>query len=81
MVLNAARSREERWHENYDALKAYVAEHHQMPDKKKAEHRNLLNWWKYNKKCVKQDKLDAEKLKLLQELSDMRTVKAMKFLP
>lgn len=80
MVQKKVYSREERWHENYEALKAYVTEHHQMPDKKKLEHRNLLNWWKYNKKCVKNDKLDTDKVKLLQKLSDMRKVKVIRFL-
>lgn len=71
--------REQKWKENYDALKAYVDEHHQLPDKKKVDNRNLLNWWKYNKKCVKNNKLSPEQLRLLQELSDMRTLKVIKF--
>lgn len=71
--------RERKWKENYGALKAYVEVHKQFPDKKKTEHRSLLNWWKYNKKCVKNNKLTPEQVRLLQELSDMRTVKAMTF--
>ena len=47
------KSRVEAWQDNYDALCAYVKEHHQFPDKKKEESRGLLNWWKYNKKRMK----------------------------
>lgn len=38
---------EKKWAENYELLKEYIAEHRQLPDKKKVEHRSLLNWWKY----------------------------------
>ena len=60
--------------ERYELLKAYVAEHHQMPDKKKVENRGLLNWWKYNKKRVRQGLLDLDKVNMLMELSRMRDV-------
>lgn len=60
------------WLSNYNALKEYIAEHRHLPDKKKVENRGLLNWWKYNKKRIKNGKLDAEHIALLQELSDMR---------
>ena len=62
-----------RWQQNYDLLKAYIAEHHQLPDKKKVENRGLLNWWKYNKKLIKQDRLPHEQLLMLQQLNEMRT--------
>lgn len=35
---------EKKWAENYELLKEYIAEHRQLPDKKKVEHRSLLNW-------------------------------------
>lgn len=65
-------SQEQRWMDNYEALKAYVEEYHHLPDKKKVENRGLLNWWKYNRKCLKQGKLNERRLALLQALSDMR---------
>ena len=49
-----AMDREDTWNKKYQALKAYVEEHKQFPDKKKVENRALLNWWKYNKKRMKQ---------------------------
>lgn len=35
---------EKKWAENCELLKEYIAEHRQLPDKKKVEHRSLLNW-------------------------------------
>ena len=65
---------EERWMEHYSLLKKYVSEHGHLPDKKKVENRGLLNWWKYNMKVLKQDKLDEEKKRLLQELGNSRDI-------
>lgn len=64
--------KEQRWRENYNALKDYISVHRHLPDKKKVENRGLLNWWKYNKKCIKKGTLTPEKVTLLQILSDMR---------
>ena len=69
-----AMDREETWNKKYQALKAYVEEHKQFPDKKKVENRALLNWWKYNKKRMKQGAMTEYKQALLLELSNMRTV-------
>lgn len=70
--MEAIKITEVHWHEKYNLLKEYIAEHHHLPDKKKNEKRSLLNWWKYNKRCAKNGKLTPERKKLLQELSDMR---------
>lgn len=67
-----ATKNEQKWQENYAQLKRYIEEHRHLPDKKKVEFRALLNWWKYNKKLIKQGKLDKDRMMLLQELSDMR---------
>ena len=64
--------RDNKWQENYCQLRQYIEIHRQLPDKKKVENRRLLNWWKYNKKCIKQGRLNDEKIRLLQKLSDMR---------
>ena len=52
---------EQKWQANFNKLKAYIEEHGQLPDKKKEPDRNLLNWWKYNKRLIKQGKMDAER--------------------
>lgn len=64
---------EERWQQKYLLLKHYIEANGHLPDKKKVENRGLLNWWKYNKKCVKQGLLDENRVRLLKQLSDMRT--------
>ena len=69
---------ETKWLAKYLQLKDYVEQHHQLPDKKKVENRGLLNWWKYNKKLAKLDKLSEEKLRMLQDLSDSRIIKSDK---
>mgnify|MGYP002728235810 FL=1 len=69
-----AMDREETWNKKYQALKAYVEEYKQFPDKKRGENRALLNWWKYNKKRMKQGAMTEDKQALLLELSNMRTV-------
>ena len=33
---------DEKWLANYEALKAYIDEHHHLPDKHKVENRGLL---------------------------------------
>lgn len=38
---------DEKWLTNYEALKAYIDEHHHLPDKHKVENRGLLNFSKY----------------------------------
>lgn len=69
-----ATKNEQKWQENYVQLKRYIEERRHLPDKKKVEYRGLLNWWKYNKKLIKQGKLDKDRMMLLQELSDMRAL-------
>lgn len=64
--------KEQRWLDNYILLKEYIMEYRHLPNKKKVENRGLLNWWKYNQKLVKQGKIGEEKIKLLNELSEMR---------
>lgn len=63
---------EQKWQDNYNKLKAYIEEHGQLPDKKKVPFRNLLNWWKYNKRLIKQGQMDPERYEKLMTLSRMR---------
>ena len=60
-----------RWQQNYDLLKAYIAEHHQLPDKKKVENRGLLNWWKYNKKLLNAGELKPDRVELFNQLLEL----------
>ena len=52
---------EAKWQTNYEQLKAFIEENGHLPNKKKIENRKLLNWWKYNQKLVRQEKLSEEK--------------------
>ena len=72
-----SKTNEQRWQENYDQLKAYVLEHHQLPNKKKAENRGLLNWWKYNQRLIRQGKLSPKRTERLRQLSDLRHVREL----
>ena len=68
--------RDDNWQHNYDLLHEYVAQHGQLPDKKKVENRGLLNWWKYNRRQLKAGTLDAGRAELLEQLSAMRRITA-----
>ena len=63
----------ESWQQNYELLKAYIEEHHHLPDKKKVENRGLLSWAKYQRKRIKAGALDEEKVRLFMELMDSRS--------
>lgn len=58
--------------DNYALLKAFIQEKHHLPNKKRVENRGLLNWWRYNRKLIRQGKLDEERVRLLEQLSQMR---------
>lgn len=64
---------EESWQQNFELLKAYIDEHHHLPDKKKVENRGLLSWAKYQRKRIKIGALDEEKKRLFEELMDSRS--------
>lgn len=61
-------TRDKVWNRNFRKLKAYIDEHHHLPDKKKVEHRGLLNWVKYNRKKIKAGTLPPEKERLFCDL-------------
>ena len=64
---------EESWNQDFESLKAYIEEHHHLPDKKKVENRGLLSWAKYQRKRIKAGALDEEKTRLFLELMDSRS--------
>lgn len=70
---------ESKWLAHYNELLSYVEEHHQLPDKKKPDKRNLLNWWKYNRKCIKAGKLNADRLEKLRKTNEMRYERITEF--
>ena len=68
-----------KWHEKYIRLRSYLSVHHQLPDKRKEENRELFNWWKYNSKQLRQGKLTSQKEQLLSKLNSMRADKKIEF--
>lgn len=58
---------------NYEALKAYIDEHHHLPDKHKETDLNKLSWWKYQMKKKKAGTLTEEQVDMLQKLADSRS--------
>lgn len=70
---------ESKWLAHYNELLSYVEEHHQLPDKKKPDKRNLLNWWEYNRKCIKAGKLNADRLEKLRKINEMRYERITEF--
>lgn len=64
---------EDNWYNNYDALKAYIAEHGHLPDKHKIESRSLLSWAKYQRKRIKAGLMNDDQQKLFESLLDSRS--------
>ena len=61
------------WLQNYESLKAYIAEHGHLPDKHVMENRALLSWAKYQRKKIKEGTLDNEKQELFESLLATRS--------
>lgn len=68
-----ATKNEEIWLTNYEALKAYIDEHHHLPDKHKIENRSLLNFSKYTRKKIKEGALNEDKRLMFEELLATRS--------
>ena len=59
------------WHQNFEALKAYIQERGHLPDKHVVENRALLSWAKYQRNKIKEGTLDAEKRELFESYSPL----------
>ena len=68
-----AQKNEDKWMTNYEALKAYIAEHGHLPDKHKIESRALLSWAKYQKRKIKEGTLEDEKRIMFETLLATRS--------
>ncbi len=64
--------RERMWREKFAKIEAYINEHHHLPSKKKKDHMDLVNWWKYNVRLAKRGKLSEARLQKLRALSESR---------
>lgn len=70
-LIDMASKNDEKWLLNYDALKAYIEEHHHLPDKHKIENRGLLS--KYQMKKKKAGTLTEAQERMLKRLADSRS--------
>ena len=61
------------WHQNFEALKAYILQRGHLPDKHVVENRALLSWAKYQRKKIKEGTLDEEKRALFEALLACRS--------
>lgn len=66
-----ASKNDSNWYQNYEALKAHVAETGHFCDK----HSRLNNWARYQRKCIKTGTLEDWKRELFEELAASRSTK------
>lgn len=65
---------EERWYQNFECLKAYIAEHGHLPSKSpELGVKWMLNWAKYQRRKIKDGTLDDEKKVMFEELMAARS--------
>ncbi|MBQ0016864.1 MAG: helicase associated domain-containing protein [Bacteroidales bacterium] len=66
--------REKKWMANFEALKAYIEEHHHLPAKSSGRNaKYLLNWVKYQRKRMKSGLMSEAQQRLLMALLDSRS--------
>lgn len=64
----------ENWVANYEALKAYIEEHHHLPAKDSGMNaKYLLNWVKYQRKRMKAGLISNEQKVMLEALLQSRS--------
>lgn len=64
---------DEKWLANYEALKAYIDEHHHLPPKNAPlGAKDLLNFAKYVRKTIKEGTCDEWKREMFEEIAGMR---------
>lgn len=65
---------DENWRVNYEALKAYIDEHHHLPPKNAPlGAKYLLNWCKYVRKTIKEGTCDDWKREMFERLMEERS--------
>ena len=59
---------EEAWNINYQKVYAFVERNHRALSRHRIEEHTLLNWLKYNRKCLNKDKMQPQRKKKFVEL-------------
>ena len=65
-------NRNQKWLANYEALKAYIAEHHHLPSKSATDGKWMLNFAKYVRKTIKEGKCEDWKREMFESLLSER---------
>ena len=68
-----ATKNDSNWYQNYEVLKAYILQRGHLPDKHVVENRALLLLAKYQRKKIKEGKLDDEKREMFESLLATRS--------
>lgn len=61
-------TQDELWEQNYLTFLDFITTQKRRPSKHRLEEHQMLNWLKYQKKCLTQGKLKPERAKILEEL-------------
>lgn len=64
-------TQDERWEKNYQQIIAYVNTFKRWPSKHRIEDHRMLNWLKYNRKLVAENRLEPERKKRFEALLSM----------
>ena len=66
-------TQDERWNKHYQEIVAFITEHKRRPSKYRTAEHPMLNWMKYCRKLIAQNKLSEDrvaKFNALMELAD-----------
>jgi len=63
--------REENWNKNYQEIMDFMERTMKAPSKHRIEEHRMLNWIKYQRKCVAKGSLKNEHMEKFQHLQDM----------
>ena len=61
----------ERWNLHYQQVLAFIQKNKRIPSKHRIEEHKLLNWLKYNRKLIAQQKLDSSRAEKFRELTEL----------
>ena len=53
---------DERWDKNYAALMRYMQDNRRRPSKYDLAQHRILNWFKFNKRCLARGKMPAHRI-------------------
>ena len=64
-------TQEEKWHKNYQDVKAFIDANHRNPSRHRIEEHLLLNWIKQQRKLLNAGSLKPERIEKFNELLEL----------